>query len=109
MKNECNVARDLMPLVIDDVASEESKQYVNEHVAECTECAIAYGEMRVELPRISAEKERAALEKAAKTVSRKRVLRASIAGVAAILMFLAMHLGVPRLLAWHDQKQLVEN
>jgi predicted anti-sigma-YlaC factor YlaD len=60
MKNECNVAKDLMPLVIDGVASEESKQYVNEHVAECTECAIAYGEMRVELPRISAEKERTA-------------------------------------------------
>ncbi len=72
MKHECNVARDLMPLCIDGVASEESKRYMEEHIAECTECAMTYGEMRVELPRISAEKERAAMEQAAQQVRRKR-------------------------------------
>lgn len=72
MKHECNVARDLMPLCIDGVASEESKQYVEEHIAECTECAVAYGAMRVELPRISAEKESAAMEQAAQQMRRKR-------------------------------------
>ena len=47
MKRKCNVARDLMPLVIDGVASEDSQQYVDEHIAECTECALTYGAMRV--------------------------------------------------------------
>ena len=88
MKNNCNVARDLMPLVIDDVASEESKQYVNEHVAECTECAIAYGEMRVELPRISAEKERTAIEQAAKRMRNKRILRGLLGVLLAIAIFI---------------------
>lgn len=88
MKNNCNVARDLMPLVIDDVASEESKQYVNEHVAECTECAIAYGEMRVELPRISAEKERTAIEQAAKRIRNKRILRGLLGALLAIAIFI---------------------
>ncbi|MGN1370066.1 MAG: zf-HC2 domain-containing protein [Aristaeellaceae bacterium] len=72
MKYECNVARDLMPLCIDGVASEESKRYVEEHIAECTECAMTYGEMRVELPRISAEKEKAEMEQAAQQMRRKR-------------------------------------
>ena len=72
MKHECNVARDLMPLCIDGVASEESKRYVEEHINECTECAMTYGEMRVELPRISAEKEKAVMEQAAQQMRRKR-------------------------------------
>jgi len=72
MKNKCNVAKDLMPLVIDGVASEESQQYVDEHIAECTECALTYGAMRVELPRANQEKERAEMEKAAKAVKTKR-------------------------------------
>ncbi len=86
MKNNCNVARDLMPLVIDGVASEESKQYVDEHVAECTECAITYGEMRVELPlaKVNAEKERAEMERTAKKVRRRRFLRRLLGVVLAV-------------------------
>ena len=88
MKNNCNVARDLMPLVIDGVASEESRQYVDEHIAECTECAVTYGSMKVELPRANQEKERAEMEKAAKKLRKKRILRAVIAGLLAIAVFL---------------------
>lgn len=72
MKSKCNVAKDLMPLVIDGVASEESQQYVDEHIAECTDCALAYGAMRVELPRANQEKERAEMERAAKAMKKKR-------------------------------------
>ncbi len=75
MTNNCNVAKDLMPLVIDGVASDESQQYVDDHVAECTECAMTYGAMKVELPRISADKERAEMERAAKALKKKRRTR----------------------------------
>lgn len=88
MKNKCNVAKDLMPLVIDGVASEESQQYVDEHIAECTECALTYGAMRVELPRANQEKERAEMEKAARKLRRKRILRGVIAAVVAISIFI---------------------
>ena len=88
MTNNCNVARDLMPLVIDGVASEESKQYVDEHIAECTECAVAYGEMRVILPRANEEKERAEMEKAAKKLRRKRIFRVVLAAVLSIAIFI---------------------
>ena len=64
MKNECNVARDLMPLCIDGVASEESQQYVDKHVASCHDCELVYGEMKSALPQVTAEKENAALAEA---------------------------------------------
>ena len=88
MTNNCNVARDLMPLVIDGVASEESQQYVDEHIAECTECAVAYGEMRVILPRANEEKERAEMDKAAKKLRRKRIFRVVLAAVLSIAIFI---------------------
>lgn len=105
MKNECNVAKDLMPLVIDGVASEESKQYVDEHVAECTECAIAYGEMRVELPRANAEKECAEMEKAAKKVWRKRFFRGVAGGLAAVMIFLSLWWCLPKLTSYMKDMQ----
>ena len=81
MKNECNVARDLMPLVIDGVASAESQQYVDDHIAECTECAVTYGSMKIELPRANEEKARAEMERAAKEMKKRRRKRAVLAGV----------------------------
>ena len=38
MKIHCNIARDLMPLYIDDVLSDESKAAVEEHLTGCSEC-----------------------------------------------------------------------
>ena len=37
-KNDCNVVRDLMPLVIDRAASDESREFVEAHIAGCAEC-----------------------------------------------------------------------
>lgn len=76
MKHECNVARDLMPLCIDGAASEESQQFVDEHVAECGECNAIYGEMNAALPQMREEKENAVLEKAARNMRTKRTIRA---------------------------------
>ena len=60
MKDKCSIARDLMPLVIDGACSEESSKFVKEHVSECPPCAEIWGEMKSELPRMAAEKEKAA-------------------------------------------------
>lgn len=101
MKNKCNIAKDLMPLCIDGVASEESQQYVDEHIAECTECAVTYGSMKVELPRANEEKERNKLELAAKRLRRKRLLRGVTGTVVGIVIFMAVYLGVPKFLEWY--------
>lgn len=52
-KNDCNIIRDLMPLVIDGVASEESRKLVNEHIVGCETCSQQYSAMRAEMPRES--------------------------------------------------------
>lgn len=42
MKYKCNMIQDLMPLCIDNAASEESRQSVIEHLSECTKCENYY-------------------------------------------------------------------
>ena len=37
--NECNIIKDLLPLYIDDVLSDDSRELVEKHLKECTKCA----------------------------------------------------------------------
>jgi len=48
MNKKCNIARDLMPLVIDKAASEDSGEFVFDHIAACAECRAQYEEMKKE-------------------------------------------------------------
>lgn len=47
--NDCGVVRDLLPLVIDNVASDESKKLVEAHLAECSECDSVMQNMRADI------------------------------------------------------------
>ena len=38
MKYECDIVKDLMPLYIDDVLSENSKIFVKDHIDSCESC-----------------------------------------------------------------------
>ena len=51
MKTDCNVARDLMPLCIDDAASEESVKYLNDHLSQCEECKALFEDMKAAMPK----------------------------------------------------------
>ncbi|XMB85826.1 zf-HC2 domain-containing protein [Mycoplasmatota bacterium WC44] len=42
MKINCKVVEDLMPLYIDEVCSDESKQLVEEHLINCHGCRVKY-------------------------------------------------------------------
>lgn len=48
---DCAVVQDLMPLVIDDVASPASKDLVESHVKTCKKCAEIYGAMKAPEPK----------------------------------------------------------
>ena len=50
MKKDCEVVRDLMPLVLDDVASDGSKHMVSAHVQTCAECAAYMNHLKADLP-----------------------------------------------------------
>lgn len=46
MKLDCDVIRDLLPLYCEDIASEKSRQLVEEHCAECVECTNMLKDMK---------------------------------------------------------------
>lgn len=49
MKKQCNIIRDLMPLYLDEVVSEESKKLVEDHLPSCLECQHYLEDLKLEL------------------------------------------------------------
>ena len=45
MKISCNIIEDLLPLYVDDMVSEDSRQLVEEHLKECPSCRKMQEEM----------------------------------------------------------------
>lgn len=41
MKNDCNIVRDILPLFVEGMVSEDTSAYVNEHIKSCAECTSA--------------------------------------------------------------------
>ena len=48
MKLSCNIIRDLLPLVADNLASEDTVKLVNEHMNDCKECKREYEQTKEE-------------------------------------------------------------
>lgn len=85
MKQECEIVRDLMPLVLDDVASDGSKHMVSAHVQTCAECAAYMNQLKADLPagQKGAVDSHAAFDAAAQTLrkqKRRRTLRNILLG-----------------------------
>ena len=38
MNKDCEIVRDLIPLYVDDVCSNETKKLVNKHFEKCNQC-----------------------------------------------------------------------
>ena len=78
MNKECGIVRDLMPLVIDDAAGSESREYVENHLAGCEECRKICQKMNAEIPgKTEREKgdEQKAFSAAAGKLKKKRRFR----------------------------------
>ena len=94
MTNNCNVAKDLMPLVIDGVASEESRKLVVDHVWKCERCAEVYKDMQAEMqpdkPDESDYLDAAARKLRRKQKNRKRILIAVTCMVTVILVLVGL-------------------
>lgn len=78
---DCNVVRDLMPLAIDGVASEESAKIVEKHVAECESCAQVYAELQSSLPSANTAKENEDFIKAARIMRTWRLAKRIMAAL----------------------------
>lgn len=49
MKIDCNIIRDLLPLYIDNLTSEQSNKTVEKHIEECEECRIMFNTLKNEI------------------------------------------------------------
>lgn len=92
--NKCNLIRDLLPLYVDGALSEDSRQFVERHLKNCSACAKEAEKLKAPVPEekaltaIKAKKENSAAKKAEpiRRVSRKFEIRAAvIAAVSAVL------------------------
>lgn len=48
--NECNIVQDLLPLYADDLASEDSVEFIDRHAANCPHCSEIWRRYKEELP-----------------------------------------------------------
>lgn len=82
MKINCKVVEDLMPLYIDEVCSDESKQLVEEHLINCHECLVKYNAQtsKITIDRNMIEENLKAKEPF-KKIKRRNLILLAIAGV----------------------------
>lgn len=82
-KKNCDMIRDLLPLYADGVCSEESRKYVNEHLASCPECSDMLQKMNQKVA-VSAEHDISAVKKI-----KKRIRLGKIAAITVSVILLA--------------------
>lgn len=95
MKMDCRIIRDLLPLYVDEVCSEESRKIVEEHLSECETCTKILEQMKSET--ISKEEVEMNLEEAEsiRNLSRKwnrELWTATLKGVGSTILAIALFL-----------------
>lgn len=63
-KTPCEVIKDLLPLYIDDICSEKSKEIIEEHLLECEECRNYLDSIKGDIPFIDTELDVAEIQEA---------------------------------------------
>lgn len=76
MKIQCEIIRDLIPLIEDDVCSEQSKEAVLEHIKKCEECRKIYENAKIHpafVLSVDEKKEKEIVRKGFKKIKRKNI------------------------------------
>lgn len=97
-KINCNVIQDILPLYIDDVVSDDTKELVEEHLQNCEICQRVYHETKADLEndmKISAQTKESSNEandlKSFRKFLKKRKIKTILLSIAAtIVCFLAV-------------------
>ena len=57
MRTDCEVIKDLLPLYVEQMASDKSIELIEEHLAECNDCKKIYEEMNAPEPELKVQQE----------------------------------------------------
>ena len=96
---DCDVVRDLMPLVIDDAASGTSRGIVETHLKECPDCRGAMEEMRAELAERKAAPEEKEFVRFVKNTGKKLRRKKVIAMLSLVVGLVSLVIGIYAYLA----------
>jgi hypothetical protein len=87
MKNECSVVRDILPLYLENMVSEETSAFIKEHLESCSACANLLESMKSDskIEKVSQEKQidlDAEVAKAMKAIRKKfRIMTYRVAAI----------------------------
>lgn len=73
MKISCSIIRDLLPLYAENLASEDTRMLVDEHLHDCEDCTNIFSSMKKSTP-VPVETAPESLDKVKKTIRRRRIL-----------------------------------
>lgn len=95
-KIACDVIKDLLPLYVDDVCSEKTKDLIEEHLTGCEECQKYYEALQENIPEITEsssydswsnfDEEKAFLQKVSKKIQKKVTFNRLVAGFLCFLL-----------------------
>lgn len=96
-KISCNIVRDLLPLYVDGVVSEETKKELEQHLRECPKCKTEYEQLSQELtlpanPDLHDESAHA-LKNMKHALAKKRVIVAVVSVITTLLMVAVLYAG----------------
>lgn len=94
-KVSCKIIEDLMPSYIDEICSEESKIFVDEHVEGCSHCKEKLSRMKAKGPEINLLAENSAvLENISKIKAKEKKQKFTIRTLSAVSICLVVCLGI---------------
>lgn len=83
MKSECKIIQDILPLYVEDLACDETKDFVDKHLENCEVCRGLLNDMKQSLE-IPVKLGAAPLKKVKKKLTRQKLLVGIVASIAAI-------------------------
>ena len=89
--NYCKIVQDLLPNYIEKLTSEETNDFINEHLENCDECSQMLENMKMEIDSEEKKQEKRRVKYMKKFNSRFRILKIILAIVLVIIAILVIH------------------
>lgn len=114
MKNrECSIVRDLLPLYVEDIVSEDTKQFVEEHICQCNECKKELERFESDIPMNKNHQETddsaQAIKKIRLDIKKKRVFTSVLSSLVSVIvvMLLFAYLTAPKYLPYTESENFI--
>ena len=113
MESKCNIIRDILPLYVENMISDDTRQFVDEHLSQCQECKQELEQIKLNIPLEEKYQDTntpaTVMKRIGLDIKKKRVftgvLSATISAIILILLF--AHLTAPQYLSYTESLNLI--